>query len=142
MPHTCSHLLVRCMDFRLEGPIHEYLKQHRLVGKTDIISLPGGIKDLVANGRESVTIQQICMAVELHGVSNIMLMNHSDCGAYSQHHFGDSSDEAAFHYRQLCQAVETLRVVFDDNIIYTLLYGYKNQPKDPSFKIQQLYIVR
>lgn len=138
--HTCSHLLVRCKDFRLHQSIHEWLESHRLVGQTDEISQAGSVLQIVEGGNDSGIIRDIAHSIEAHRITNIMLMNHAECGAYLEHRFGCEQDETAFHYRQMCEAVRVLRSIFGHKHIYTLLYGYKDASGHCGFKIQQLYM--
>ncbi|MCK4525205.1 MAG: hypothetical protein KAU07_02100 [Candidatus Andersenbacteria bacterium] len=87
MPHTCKNLLIRCMDFRLNGELNEWIKELELFdGGFDIISLAGASKDLV-DGNEEVKnnfLKHIGVSVNLHQVEKIIIFHHSDCGAYAQ----------------------------------------------------------
>jgi hypothetical protein len=37
--HTCTALILHCMDFRLGKPIKEYLQERGLLGDCDIVSI-------------------------------------------------------------------------------------------------------
>ena len=85
MAHTCQNLLIRCMDFRLEKSFQEWLKQKGLVADTDIVSVAGACKDLATTPPDCKTdhvMAMIVLAYEKHGVRNIILTQHQDCGAY------------------------------------------------------------
>lgn len=73
------------MDFRLMEPIFSYLKEHGLVGSCDEVSLAGAIKAIAddQNGSAAQTIlKQIELSKMLHHIDTVILMNHTDCGAY------------------------------------------------------------
>ncbi len=81
MSHTCSTALVRCMDFRLGEPIRDFMNREFLYGNTDIIAIAGAARD-VSQSDNSAVEQQIDLSVQLHQIQNLVLMNHTDCGAY------------------------------------------------------------
>lgn len=81
MAHTCSAALVRCMDFRLEPAISEYLKSEGLTGDTDVISAAGASKD-IAQLKEGYVEGQVDLSHKLHEIETVVLMNHTDCGGY------------------------------------------------------------
>jgi carbonic anhydrase len=84
-PHQAKALLLRCMDFRLEPAISEWLKAQGLVGKVDIVSIAGAAKNLVAaptDVAQNFVLNHIRLGHELHHISEVILMSHTDCGAY------------------------------------------------------------
>jgi hypothetical protein len=44
--HSCTTLLLRCIDYRLEAEIEAFLNQRGLVGACDLVSLAGAAKTL------------------------------------------------------------------------------------------------
>ena len=81
MAHTCSHALVRCMDFRLGPAIRDYLNSNDLYGQIDIISVAGAAKD-IAQIEEGDVEGQVGLSKKLHEIGTVILMNHTDCGGY------------------------------------------------------------
>ena len=49
MGHTCSTVLIKCMDFRLTRDVYAWLEEKQLVNDCDMISVAGATKDLVEN---------------------------------------------------------------------------------------------
>ncbi len=86
MPHICKNLLIRCMDFRLNKKMREWITESNLFnGGFDIISLAGASKDIV-DGSEEIKnnfLKHIGVSVDLHQVERIIIFHHSDCGAYA-----------------------------------------------------------
>jgi carbonic anhydrase len=80
------YLLLTCMDFRLRREVHHFMELR--VGKNsyDEIVLPGAslavINDVYPHWRQ--TFEDVLkLAVELHGVTTVILMDHRECGAYN-----------------------------------------------------------
>jgi carbonic anhydrase len=83
--HTCTALILHCMDFRLGKPIKEYLEKHGLLGDCDIVSIAGASKNLARPKQDTdleFALRQIHTSAELHHIQKVILMNHTDCGAY------------------------------------------------------------
>jgi hypothetical protein len=73
--HTCSAVVVRCMDYRLDKLISKLLKDIN-VESYDIVSLAGATKNSI------VVIENIKLSVQLHSAKRVILIHHEDCGAY------------------------------------------------------------
>jgi hypothetical protein len=69
----------------------------RLLGDCDIISLAGAAKTLAAPVEPAyfeTAMHQIALAVSLHGIDAVILVNHEDCGAYGgRQAFGSAEAE-------------------------------------------------
>lgn len=73
------------MDFRFGEAIKNWLKEKGLLNNCDIVSLTGASKGLVSpkNPAEpEIILRQIEISSNLHKISQVILMNHTDCGAY------------------------------------------------------------
>jgi len=104
MTHTCSTLLIRCMDFRLGPAIRDYLNERNLYGDTDIVSVAGAAKYLVSGDDVAKPFleSQIELSKTLHEISRIILMNHTDCGGYGgRAAFSSAEEERAKHLADL-----------------------------------------
>src|SRR3990167_2708031 len=83
--HTCRAVVFRCIDFRLMPEFNQLLEQIGLpVGSYDLVSLAGAAKDLLStNPAESeLLFKQIEIAQRLHGVTEVVIVHHDNCGAY------------------------------------------------------------
>jgi len=94
---NCSHLLVRCMDFRLNKKIIDWLTENGILSVTDFISIAGACKDLVIypfSSESRYLMSMIDLAITKHGVRTIILTQHQDCVGYGgQACFATEKDE-------------------------------------------------
>lgn len=82
--YSCDAAIVWCFDNRFELGFRKYLKKIGVI-YTDPIKIAGGAKCLSSPGRESdrdFVLEQIRVSIRLHGTRRVILMVHSDCGAY------------------------------------------------------------
>lgn len=118
MSHTCKALLLRCLDFRLNEAVSQWLEKNRLLNKCDFVSLAGAVKNLVDPQQPTdpeVVLRQIEISQRLHGISEVILMNHTDCGAYGgRAAFEGSEEERSQHLQDLQQAKEKIIFQFPD----------------------------
>ena len=85
MTHTCKALVLHCIDFRLGQPIKKYLEGQNLLGDADIVAVAGAAKNLVSPASQAESdfvMKQIEISRRLHHIQEIILINHTDCGAY------------------------------------------------------------
>lgn len=83
--HKAKALLIHCIDFRFIKAIKDWLDSEGFLGATDEVSLAGVAQILVSPKQESdreFILRQIDIAKRLHDIDEIILMNHTDCGAY------------------------------------------------------------
>jgi carbonic anhydrase len=76
MAHHCKNAIVHCIDFRLQKALKNYMEGNGLLGDCDVVSAAGGVKN-----REFM-MEQIALSKNLHGIERVILINHTDCGAY------------------------------------------------------------
>jgi carbonic anhydrase len=108
--------VVSCFDARFELVTRKFLKK-RGIGWADPLKIAGGAKAFASPAEESersFVLGQVRTSMRLHGTNRVILMVHSDCGAYGglQAFGGDEERETANHETQLCIAAEFLK----DNI--------------------------
>jgi carbonic anhydrase len=112
--YHCDAAVVWCFDNRFQLGFSKFLKRLG-VSNTDAIKVAGGAKCLASpesvNEREFV-LEQIRKSIRLHGTEQVILMIHSDCGAYGglAGAFADNARaEARHHEQELQRAAECLR---------------------------------
>ena len=112
--YRCDAAVVWCFDHRFHLGFAKFLKRAGLV-KTDVIKIAGGAKALASPARESdreFLLDQIRASIRLHDTRLVVLMLHSDCGAYgglSGAFGGDTAAEARHHEEQLRRAAACVR---------------------------------
>ncbi|HRH31568.1 MAG TPA: hypothetical protein PK950_02775 [Candidatus Paceibacterota bacterium] len=85
--HYNAHTgLVWCLDCRYKQA-REALISHFGMDSEDLVSIAGGAMDLVRGTEEekNYVLKNIKVAVALHNAPRILLMVHTDCGAYKLH---------------------------------------------------------
>ncbi len=81
----CEALLLTCMDFRLDNEVTAYMDARGLRDKYDHVILAGaslGAQNDKFPAWKDVFMTHIDLAVQLHEVHRIIILDHRDCGAY------------------------------------------------------------
>lgn len=112
--HSAKALILHCMDYRFVHDILHEMKRRGLDRQYDDIGLAGAALNLVAPlapyDREAV-LQQIELAKKLHGITDVFLFNHLDCGAYGKI-FSTPEEEHTRHVDDLHQAKSLIESQF------------------------------
>jgi hypothetical protein len=112
--YHCDAAILWCFDNRFELGFRKFLKRIG-VAYSDPIKIAGGAKCLASPDLESerqFVLDQIRKSIRLHGTRRVILMVHSDCGAYgglAGAFRGDAKAEAIHHERELQLAAANLR---------------------------------
>jgi carbonic anhydrase len=111
--YHCDAAVVWCYDQRFELALRKLLKRMG-VAHPDHIRLAGGAKCLASPEAESereFVLEQIRKSIRLHATDRVVLMVHSDCGAYGGRAAfgGDAQAEARHHSEELRRAAECVR---------------------------------
>jgi hypothetical protein len=112
--YHCDAAILWCFDNRFDLGFRKFLKRIGVMN-SDPIKIAGGAKALASPEHEAdreFVLDQIRKSIRLHGTERVILMLHSDCGAYgglADRFGGDTSAEAAHHERELQRAAENLR---------------------------------
>ena len=111
--YSCDAAVLWCFDNRFDLGFRKFLKRIGVV-YPDPIKIAGGAKSLsspeLETDREFV-LEQIRKSIRLHDTKRVILMVHSDCGAYgglAEVFGGDAQAEAAHHQRELALAAANL----------------------------------
>lgn len=105
--------VVSCFDARFELVTRKFLKKLG-IWWADPLKIAGGAKTFASPAEESersFALGQVRTSMRLHGTSRVILMVHSDCGAYGglKAFGGDEEREAANHESELRNAAEFLK---------------------------------
>jgi len=116
MPHSCKALVLHCIDFRFGKAIKKYLESQNLLGDVDIVSVAGAVKDLVEPkipADAKFIMRQIVISSSLHHISQVILLNHTDCGAYGgRAAFSSDNEEFERHSHDLQTAKTAILAEF------------------------------
>lgn len=131
MSHHCSTLILHCIDFRLGREIKNWMEREKLHGDADVVAAAGATKNIVdpknSSDREFI-IRQIEISKRLHNINTVILMNHTDCGAY-----GDVPRSK--HVDDLASAAESVRSAFPGLAVRRVL---ANIASDGAVTIEEL----
>ncbi len=111
--YHCDAAILWCFDNRFELGFRKFLKRLGVMN-SDPIKIAGGAKVLASAEREAdreFVLEQIRKSMRLHGTRRVILMLHSDCGAYgglAGGFAGDAAAEARHHERELQHAATNL----------------------------------
>jgi hypothetical protein len=112
--YQCDAAIIWCFDNRFQLGFAKFLKR-RGISNSDPIKIAGGAKCLASpehdTDREFV-LEQIRKSMHLHGTKLVILMLHSDCGAYGGllgGFGGNARLEAAHHEEELQRAAQCLQ---------------------------------
>ncbi len=115
-PYRCDAAVVWCFDHRFDLSLRKFLKWIGVI-HFDLVKVAGGAKCLASPDRESereFILDQIRKSIRLHETRRVILMVHSDCGAYGGlKSFGeDALVEARHHRGELQSACQIVRAAF------------------------------
>lgn len=103
--------VVWCFDARFKPALQE-LSEKLNLKNIDVISVAGGAKNLSSPEKpeyRNFILQQIDASVRLHGAKRVILMTHSDCGAYGGlAAFGGKEDAEFQKHEKELQSAKTL----------------------------------
>ncbi len=72
----CEALVIHCMDYRLQKYLNDWLDTNYAAGKYDRVAIAGGALDIHS------VLKHVELAVRLHVIKRVVLINHENCGAY------------------------------------------------------------
>ena len=78
-------LLLTCFDYRLPRLVARYMRARGLAGRYDHVALAGAslaVTHPALRTWGTTFLEQVQVAVDLHGVTRLLLLDHRDCGAY------------------------------------------------------------
>jgi hypothetical protein len=111
--YQCDAAVVWCFDNRFHLGFTKFLKRLGVMN-SDPIKIAGGAKALASPARDSdreFVLEQLRTSIRLHGTKLVILMVHSDCGAYGGldgGFGGDAPAEARHHELELQRAADYL----------------------------------
>jgi carbonic anhydrase len=100
------------MDFRFGSAIKNYLAGKNLLDDCDIVAVAGAAQNVasprVASDRDTI-LRQIEISQRLHAITSVVLINHTDCGAYGgTAAFATPEDEQTTHAGDLATAAQII----------------------------------
>jgi len=102
--YQCDAAIIWCFDNRFQLGFTKFLKRLGIVN-SDPIKIAGGAKCLASpdrDGDRDFVLEQTRISMRLHETKRVILMVHSDCGAYGglMGGFGGNARMEALHHEQ------------------------------------------
>jgi hypothetical protein len=121
-------LLLSCMDFRLVDHTARYMKTRGLTGKYDHIILAGAALGALTEkypAWNQTFWDHVSVAIDLHKIQKVMVLDHRDCGAYKvilgQDFAKDPAKETAIQATQLKQLRKMIQAKYPTLAVELLL---------------------
>src|SRR5262249_8811558 len=127
--YRCDAAIVWCFDNRFELVLRKLVKRLGLA-YYDPIRIAGGTKCLASPESEDerrFVLNQIRISMRLHATATVILMLHSDCGAYGglAAFDGDTQREAEHHREELQRAARLLNAEIPDITVKTYFVDFE-----------------
>ncbi len=103
--HKCKALIISCIDFRFQSKIIEYAMGKGLEDNYDLVTVAGAVKSIE---EDSFLMEQIDISYKLHGIEEVHILSHEDCGAYGGSQSFSSKEEEYNTYALAQEQAEQL----------------------------------
>ena len=90
-------MVLSCIDPRFQPKVFYYLKKKNLTGKYSSFTIAGGSIGVTAKKSKkwhSTFWENLATSIKLHNISNLIVINHYDCGAAKIVNGNNRIDEA------------------------------------------------
>ena len=136
--YHCDAAIVWCFDNRFDLGFRKFLPRIGVIN-SDPIKVAGGAKSLASPEHESdreFIVEQIRKSIKLHGTKRVILMLHSDCGAYgglAGGFGGDANAERQHHRGELLRAAAALQEAIPGIQVESYFVDFEGvwQPEEP-----------
>lgn len=114
---SVDDLVITCMDRRFQKTIREQLQEKYQVDIEDADRLAwAGASKAVADG---TLIPQVELSHKLHGIKNVYVVDHTDCGGFGgfASHENSEQKEIASHMDSMARAQEAIHKVLPQLVV-------------------------
>ncbi len=129
--HRAQALMIRCMDFRFQQAFDEFLEARNFRG-CDVVGIAGGVLDY-----EQVE-KHVDIAVKLHEIETVILVNHRHCGAYGKELQTDPEKELAKHREALLNAAGKIKDKYPNLKVETWFAEMKEETNSLAITLVQV----
>ena len=108
--YTADACIVWCFDDRFSCLLGSFVRNANY-DRIDLVNIAGGAKGLASpadDHERAYVLDQIEKSIRLHHAPQVVLMVHSECGAYGKS-FSDADAEQSFYCNELHSAQNTVR---------------------------------
>ncbi|GEM_PF-5435113 len=95
-----ENIHIICTDPRIQKFYHDWLEQNNLWGKFDTIKHENPILSFLDPKSKDIYLERIGNYIKLHNPKKIILIDHTNCGAYNLYgyNFTDLENELSIHH--------------------------------------------
>ena len=134
MPHVCKALIVTCIDFRFQSALVNFAKEQGLENSYDLFSIAGTQKIFLDKETQAIALKQVELSQKLHGMTEVYLIAHWDCGAYGgSSAFASAIKQKEQYINDLVSAQKVILEKFPNLTIHKYLANLAD-PGDITFK--------
>lgn len=128
IPKRVDHIVITCMDFRYLETINQILKDKHDINmqRVDHLSIGGSSKGVV----DGSLMPSIKIGYEKHGVKNVYMFDHTDCGGFGglEAYDNDERKEANAHFDSQDRAQEAIRKIMPEIVVVSYVIGLDGVP--------------
>ncbi len=128
IPKRVDHIVITCMDFRYLETIDQLLKDKHGINmlRTDFLSIGGASKGVV----DGSLMPSIKIGYEKHGVKNVYIFDHIDCGGFGgqEAYDNDEQKEADDHFESQDRAQEAVHKIMPELEVVCYVIGLDGEP--------------
>lgn len=118
--HHAKAIILSCIDYRFVDDLIMFLEGGRLAQKYDVTAVAGASlgynQDKYPYWAQTIR-DQIDLAVELHHIKQVVVVDHQDCGCYSMfypHIKPNSEEERLLHIRNINEFINKMKLIYPD----------------------------
>ncbi|MFA5431772.1 MAG: carbonic anhydrase [Candidatus Paceibacterota bacterium] len=115
--HNCPNIIFHCIDFRLIKETMIFINEKYGIGKCDIVSVAGSGKEIADDNEiiKNYLLKQIKISHDLHESRKVVLIHHSDCGAYNNcYQFNSQEEEKQKQIEDMKKAEVIIKEILSD----------------------------
>uniref|UniRef100_A0A6C0CBR2 Carbonic anhydrase n=1 Tax=viral metagenome TaxID=1070528 RepID=A0A6C0CBR2_9ZZZZ len=118
VPRRATILVLSCIDYRLIDNTMKFLESACHTNNFDFTTLAGASLGFNQNKYgcwNQTFIQHVELAIQLHKINKIIVIDHMDCGAYKLFYPGiedNSHEERSLHIENIKKFVDELKKIF------------------------------
>lgn len=122
--HGVRDLVISCIDYRFRARVAQWIKD-TLGDQADLVAIAGASKAILDEASRATVLHQLEIAVKLHGIERVHILDHMDCGAYGGYtvHVGQEA-ETQFHAGQCGLAAGVIAAHFPQMIVASYIVNF------------------
>lgn len=133
--HSCEAIVLCCIDFRFWRETLEFVEKELGLKSFDYSSFPGAAKAI--NEGSNLALECVKVPCDLHHVKKIVIINHSDCGAYGGSAKFDNNAEAEqkFHEEEIRKAKDKILEIYPEKEVILVYAKLVDDGENIDFQI-------